>query len=234
MAALPHEAVARAENVFRIPDGMDFAAATHFPTLYGTAYGALAWRARLRAGEVLLVHGAAGGSGLAAVEVGKALGATVVATAGADEKLAVVAEHGADHSINYRREDVRERVLAITGGRGADVVFDPVGGDLFDTSLRCTAPEGRILAIGFAGGRIPQVPANILLVKNITVSGLYWGYYMGWGKSKAPPAQQAEVQDAMAMMFRWYEAGLLRPVTYRTLDLAEFADGRSTRSWSAR
>ena len=219
------EVIARAENVYPIPHAMDFAAATHFPTLYGTAYGALAWRARLAPGEVLLVHGAAGGSGLAAVEVGKALGATVIATAGSDEKLAVVAEHGADHVVNYGREDVRERVLALTAGRGADVVFDPVGGDVFDVSLRCTAPEGRILVIGFAAGRIPQAPANILLVKNVTVSGFYWGYYLGWGKTKAPPEQQALLQDAMKTMFGWYEQGRLRPVTCATLDLAEFATG---------
>lgn len=218
------EAVARIENVYPIPAGMDFAAATHFPTLYGTAFGALAWRARLRRGEVLLVHGAAGGSGLAAVEVGKALGATVIATAGTDEKLATVARHGADHAVNYRLEDARERVLTLTGGRGADVVFDPVGGDVFDLSLRCTAPEGRILVIGFASGRIPEIPANILLVKNITVSGLYWGYHLGWGKTKAPAGQQAEVKTAMATMFRWHEEGRLRPEIWRTLDLSGFAE----------
>lgn len=217
------EAVARAANVYPIPDAMDFASATHFPTLYGTAYGALIWRARLRPGEMLLIHGAAGGTGLTAVEVGKALGATVIATAGGDEKCAVALEHGADHAIDYRTEDVRARVLEITGGRGADVVYDPVGGDMFDLSLRCTAPEGRILAIGFAAGRIPQIPANILLVKNVTVSGFYWGYYLGWGKTKASAAVQAQVQDAMADMFRWYEAGKLRPVTCRTFALADFA-----------
>ncbi len=217
------EAVARAVNVYPIPDTLSFADATHFPTLYGTAYGALAWRARLRAGETLLVHGAAGGSGLSAVEVGKALGATVIATAGSDEKLAVVAEHGADHCINYRNEDIRARVLEITGGRGADLVYDPVGGDVFDASLRCIAPEGRIVAIGFAAGRIPQVPANILLVKNITVTGFYWGYYLGWGKTQAEPAVQERVGTVMAEMFGWYEAGKLRPVTCRTFDLADFA-----------
>ena len=217
------QAVARAVNVYRIPDGMDFATATHFPTLYGTAYGALAARARLQPGEILLVHGAAGGTGLAAVEVGKAMGAVVIATAGSPSKLAIAGEHGADHLVDYGREDVRERVLALTGGRGADVVFDPVGGDVFDTSLRCTAPEGRILVIGFAAGRIPEIPANILLVKNITVSGLYWGYHLGWGKTKAPPAQQAALQDMMAVMFRWYEEGRLRPVTCARFDLADFA-----------
>lgn len=219
------QVVVPAETVFRIPDATDFAAATQFPTIYATAYAALAWRAALKPSEVLLVHGAAGASGLAAVEIGKALGATVIATAGAADKLDVVRAHGADHAIDYRKDDFRAGVLDITGGRGADVIFDPVGGDVFDASLRCIAPLGRILPIGFASGRIPQIPANLVLVKNISVLGLYWGFYMAWGKSQADAALRAEVRGLFAEMFRLYEAGALRPVTDSVLPLAEFVAG---------
>ncbi len=222
------QAVADAGNVFKIPDAMDFAAATHFPTIYATGYGGLVWRAALQTDETLLVHGAAGASGLAAVEIGKAVGATVIATAGTDEKCKIAATHGADHVINYRENDFRDAVLKLTGGRGADVIYDPVGGDVFDQSLRCIAPEGRILPMGFAGGTIPKAPANILLVKNVSVIGLYWGYYMGWGKLPAPPKARARVREAMAHMFQWYEAGKLRPLTQAELPLDRFAEALAT------
>ncbi len=219
------EAVAPAANVFPIPGGLDFAAATQFPTIYATAYAALAWRAMLRPGEVLLVHGAGGASGLAAVEIGRALGAAVIATAGSEDKLAAARGHGAAHAINYRAGGFRDAVLDLTGGRGADVIFDPVGGDVFDESLRCIAPLGRIIPMGFASGRIPQIPANLLLVKNVTVIGLYWGYYMAWGKSKASAALRAEVPGLFAEMFRLFEAGELSPVTDSRLPLDDFLAG---------
>jgi len=219
------QVVAESHAVYPIPDNMDYASATQFPTIYGTAYGGLIWRAGLSAGEVMLVHAAAGASGLAALEIGHAMGATVIATAGGDDKLAVAADHGADHVINYRTGGFRDQVLALTDGRGADVIFDPVGGDVFDQSLRCIAPEGRILPIGFAGGRIPVAPTNILLVKNITVIGLYWGYYLGWGRIAAKRSEMARVPEAMATMFDWHAQGLLRPVTHAALDIEDFAQG---------
>jgi NADPH2:quinone reductase len=219
------QVMAESHAVYPIPDAMDYAGATQFPTIYGTAYGSLIWRAGLSDGEVLLVHAAAGASGLAALEIGHAVGAKVIATASGDDKLAVAAAHGADHVINYRTDNFRERVLELTGGRGADVIFDPVGGDVFDQSLRCIAPEGRILPIGFAGGRIPLAPTNILLVKNITVIGLYWGYYLGWGRVAAKPAEIARVPEAMAKMFDWYGQGLLRPVTHAELTIEDFRQG---------
>jgi NADPH:quinone reductase len=209
-------ALARAGDVYGIPDRLGWAEAAGFPITYGTAHGALRWHADLQPGEVLLVHGAAGGVGLAAVEIGKAIGATVIATAGGAEKLAVAKEHGADHLIDYREEDIRERVKEITAGKGADVVFDPVGGDVFDASLRCTAWSGRILVIGFAAGRVPQIPANILLVKNIAVMGVYWGSY----RKHAPERLVEEFRE----LFRWYEAGLLRPHVSHKLALAEAAE----------
>ncbi|WP_119421747.1 NADPH:quinone oxidoreductase family protein [Desertibaculum subflavum] len=217
------EIVVRATNVRRIPDGLGFAEATQFATLYPTAYGALRWRANLKPGETLLVHGAAGGTGITAIEVGKAMGATVIATISSAAKAEAVRTHGADHAIDYTRADMRERVLELTGGRGADVIFDPVGGDLFDASMRCVAPEGRILTIGYAAGRIPQIGVNLLLVKNASVMGFFWGWYIGNSKLP-PPADAAERLDAMyAELFRWFEEGRLKPRTHARFGLADVA-----------
>lgn len=216
------EAVVASRTVFALPDAVDFDAAVQFPTIYATAYGVLKWCARLRDGETLLVHGAGGGSGLAAVEIGKILGARVIATAGSAKKLAVVREHGADFTLNYREPGFRDAVLEITGSRGADVVFDPVGGVVFNESLRCTAPGGRIIPMGFAGGDIPQVPANILMVKNITVIGFYWGYYMGWGKIPSPEGMAERVRQAFGEMLGWAESGRVRPLTHGRFALGEF------------
>ncbi|KIU45360.1 MULTISPECIES: NADPH:quinone oxidoreductase family protein [Bradyrhizobium] len=218
------QAIVDAANVFPIPDRLGFEGATLFPTIYATAYAGLKWRADLKPGETLLVHGAAGASGLAAVEIGRALGATVIATAGGARKVAVVKDYGADHAIDYRDGGFRDRVLDITGGRGVDVVFDPVGGDVFDESLRCVAPLGRLLPIGFASGRIPEIPANLVLVKNLTVIGLYWGFYMAWGKSKADAALRARVGVLFDELFSLFEAGKLRAPVDRSLPLAQFAD----------
>jgi NADPH2:quinone reductase len=218
------EAVVDADNVFAIPDALDFAAATLFPTIYATAYAGLVWRAALAPDEVLLVHGAAGASGLAAVEIGRAVGARVIATAGGARKLETARRHGADHAIDYRADDFRAAVLDITAGRGADVVFDPVGGDVFDQSLRCVAPLARLLPIGFASSRIPEIPANLVLVKNLTVIGLYWGFYMAWGKTKADAALRTRVRQLYRELFALFEAGKLHPLVDARLPLAKFAD----------
>ena len=205
------QVVASAEDVIPIPDEMDFVTAAGFPIAYGTSHHALTARAGLKAGEALLVHGAAGGVGLTAVEIGHALGATVIATAGAAEKLAVARAHGADHLINYREEDVKARVRAVTAGRGVDVVYDPVGGEVFETSLRCTAPEGRLLVIGFASGEVPQIPANLLLVKNLTVIGYYWGAYR---RSHAD-----ELRRGFQELLGWYREGRIKPKISATFPL---------------
>jgi NADPH2:quinone reductase len=223
-------AVATAANAVRIADSMPYAEATNFPTLYPTAYGALKWKANLQLGEVLLVHGAGGGSGLTGIEVGKAMGAMVIASAGGVDKLAAAKEAGADHLIDYRTEDLRAKVLELTDGRGADVIYDPVGGSAFDISLRCIAPEGRIIPMGFASGTIPQIPANILLVKNVTVIGFYYGYWTGWGGKTAPgpkdvvalERRRAMVAAAQNELMRWFTEGRLRATVAATFDLADW------------
>lgn len=218
------QVVAPERTVYPIPAAVDFDAAVHFPTIYATAYAALKWRAAMQPGEVLLVHGAGGGSGLAAVEIGKRLGATVIATASTPDKLETARLHGADRVVEVRQGGFRDAVLAATGGRGADVVYDPVGGDIFDESLRAIAPDGRIVPMGFASGRIPSVPANIALVKNITVIGLYWGYYVGWGRVPPLPGTEARVRAAFDEMFSWCAEGLLRPVTSAAFPLEAYAE----------
>ncbi len=228
--AFAEYAVATAANAVRIPEIMPYAEATNFPTLYPTAYGALKWKANLQPGEVLLVHGAGGGSGLTGIEVGKAMGATVIASAGGADKLAAAKEAGADHLIDYRKEDLRAKVLDITDGRGADVIYDPVGGSAFDISLRCIAPEGRIIPMGFASGTVPQIPANILLVKNVTVIGFYYGYWNGWGGKGAPSPREAAaldrrramVADAQKDLMHWFTEGKLRATVAATFDLADW------------
>jgi NADPH2:quinone reductase len=194
---------------------MDFISAAGFPVAYGTSHGSFDWRAHLKAGEWLLVFGAAGGVGLTAVEIGKAMGATVIACANGPEKLAIAKEHGADHLIDYSREDIRERVKTLTNGRGADVVYDPVGGDAFDASLRSIAWGGRVIIIGFASGRIPQAPANILLVKNIDVIGFYWGSYQ--------VRQPQLLRDSYTKLLRWFEEGKLKPHVSHRFDLKDVA-----------
>lgn len=217
LGAFAEEAVVDAPRVLPIPNKMEFAAAAAFPVAYGTSHGALEWRARLQPGEWLLVTGAAGGVGLTAVEIGKAMGARVIACAGGPEKLAIAQQHGADHLIDYGREDIRERVKAITGGHGADVIYDPVGGDVFEACLRSIAWGGRIIIIGFAAGRVPQIPANIVLVKNIDVIGFYWGSYQ---------AHKPELlRSSFTQLFRWFQEGKLQPHVSHQFPLEKAPEG---------
>lgn len=211
--AFAEEAVARADDTFPISGTLSFADAASLPIAWGTAFNGLAAKARLAAGETLLVTGAGGGVGLAAVAIGKVLGARVVAAAGDRAKLDAAKAHGADALIDTGDGDFRQRIKDATNGRGADVVFDAVGGDLFDQALRATRPDGRILVIGFAAGRVPQIPANIILVKNITVIGYYWGAYR-----RLDPASLAE---GYARIMTLLEQGRLRPQRGLTLDLGQ-------------
>ena len=219
------EAIARAIDVTPLPPNMDWATAAGFPIVYATSHVALRHRAQLQPGEVLLVHGASGGVGLTAVEIGRAAGATVIASASSQDKLDVARDHGADHLINYATEDIRDRVMELTGG--VDIVYDPVGGDAFTASLRCINPGGRILVIGFASGTIPQIPANHLLVKDASAMGMS----IGQMRRHRPDAVQAAMRECLA----WYAEGRLKPHISRVLPLEEYetalgllSDRRST------
>ena len=207
------EIVVNAAAAVPIPDAMDFITAAAFPIAYGTAHFALTHRGHLRRGETLLVLGAAGGVGLTAVEIGKVIGARVLAAAGGADKLAAARSRGADELIDYRVESIRDRVRALTDGKGADVVFDPVGGDAFDQALRAVNWEARMLVIGFAGGRIQAVPANLILVKNISVIGVVFG-----AQSARDPVL---ISRNLAELLRWWQAGRLKPLVAKVFPLAE-------------
>ena len=207
------EVIVPAGMALRLPNNMDYVTGASFAVAYGTSHLALAHRAHLQPGETLLVHGAAGGVGLTAVELGKLMGATVIATASSAEKLALAQQYGADHLINYREEPFRDRVMAITDRGGADVIYDPVGGPVFEESVRCIAWEGRLLVIGFASGEIARFPTNLALVKNFSVVGLYWGRYA----QKDP----AVLLHSMRQLLAWYGEGKLRPHISQVLPLAQ-------------
>jgi NADPH2:quinone reductase len=214
--AYAERAVVPAAGAWRLPPAMSFEEGAAFPIVYPTSYAALVFRARIQPGETLLVHAAAGGVGLAAVQIGKALGARVIATAGGADKLAVVRQAGADELIDYQKEDFVDRVQALTGGRGADVIYDSVGGDVFDRSLKCIAWNGRLLVIGFAGGRIPEVKANRILLKNISVVGLHWGAY-----ARHEPAR---VPETFGALFQMYAESRIKPVIFARYPLERVGD----------
>jgi NADPH2:quinone reductase len=203
-----------ADRAVAIPDSMSFTDAAAFQVAYGTSHLALDYKARLQPGETLLVLGAAGGVGLTAVEIGKLMGARVIACARGQDKLDVARRAGADHLIDAQTDDIREACRALGG---VDVVYDPVGGDQFNAAFRACKPEARILTIGFASGDVPQIKANHLLVKNISVIGLYWGGYLAF--------RPQVVTDSLATLFGWYEAGRLRPHLSHILPLEQAADG---------
>jgi NADPH:quinone reductase len=190
-------------STFAMPQAMSFEAAASMPIVYQTAYFAFTHRYRIRDGEWLLVHAGASGVGMAAIQIGKALGARVIATAGSAAKLAFAREQGADHTIDYTDAGWVDRVKEITGGRGADTIYDPVGGDIFDLSTKCVASEGRILIIGFAAGRIPSIALNRVLLKNISIVGVLWGGYV--------ISHLEYEKQAHAALMKLYEAGKINP-----------------------
>ena len=200
-------------ETYLVPDGMPDAQAAGLYITYQTAYVGLHRRAALRAGETLLVHAGAGGVGSAAIQIGLAAGARVIATAGGPDKTARCADLGAHEVIDYATEDVVDRVRQLTDGVGADVIFDPVGGEVFDASRRCVAFEGRLLVIGFAGGTIPQVPAGHLLVKNYSVVGLHWGLYR-----QKDPGYVGQVHQELT---RLYARGAIAPLVGAELPLEQ-------------
>ncbi|WP_165668279.1 NADPH:quinone oxidoreductase family protein [Metapseudomonas otitidis] len=203
-------------NVMPIPKGIDFNSAAAFGMTYGTSMHALKQRANLQPGETLLVLGASGGVGLAAVEIGKAMGARVIAAASSDEKLDVAKAAGADLLINYSTSSLKEKVKELTGGQGADVIYDPVGGDLFDEAIRSIAWNGRLLVVGFASGRIPELPVNLALLKGAAVVGVFWGSFA-----------QRQPQDNLAnfqQLFAWHAEGKLKPLVSQTFPLERAAE----------
>lgn len=223
---MAQQAVANEVGVFPMPEAMSFAEAITITNSYGTVCAALTWPNLLnpQPRQTLLVHGCAGGVGLAAIDIGKIRGARVIGTAGSREKCKAALRQGADHVIDYTKENFKDRVLELTRGEGAHVILDPVGGEVFEQSLRCIAPEGRIMPIGFTSGRIPQIPANILLVKNITVCGLNFGYFVGWSPNDERYRFEPRVRSVIDRLCRWYEEGKIRPHISHQFPLDRFQE----------
>jgi NADPH:quinone reductase len=210
------EVLAEAAQLIPIPKGMDFTTASAFVLTYGTSHYALKDRAQLKPGETLLVLGAAGGVGLAAVEIGKVMGARVIAAASSDEKLEVCKQHGADEVINYTSEDLRERVKELTQGNGVDVVYDPVGGNYSAAALRGMAWGGRFLVIGFTAGEIPRIPLNLTLLKGCSIVGVFWGSFT----ARDPKRNQEHLQELLT----WFVTGKIKPLISATYPLSRAAD----------
>jgi NADPH2:quinone reductase len=214
--AFAEEVKVESNRLVRLPAKMSFEEGAAFVLTYGTSDHALRDRAALASGETLLVLGAAGGVGVAAIEIGKALGARVIACASSDEKLAVCREHGADATINYASEDLRERIKALTEGRGPDVVYDAVGGPYTEPAFRSIAWRGRLLVVGFAAGEIPKLPLNLALLKGASVVGVFWGDF-----GRREPKQFAE---SLRQIAAWYEQGKLRPHVSERFPLEKAAE----------
>ena len=213
--AFAEQVLAPQEALVPMPPGMDFDIAAAITLTYGTSHHAIVDRGALQPGETMLVLGAAGGVGLAAIEIGKALGARVIAAASSDEKLAVCQAHGADVLLNYSKEDLREALKTATAGKGPDVIYDPVGGAYSEPALRSIAWRGRHLVIGFANGEIPKLPWNLMLLKGASVVGVFWGEFV----RREPAANLA----AMRQMLGWMAEGKLRPLVSRRYPLADTA-----------
>jgi NADPH2:quinone reductase len=215
------------QGAYPLPKDMSFEEGAALPIIYPTSYAGLVDRGRLARGETLLVHAAAGGVGIAALQIGKALGARVIATAGGAEKCEIARREGADEAIDYRDEDFVSRVMELTSGRGADVIYDSVGGDITDKSLKCIAWNGRHVIIGFASGSIPSIKANRILLKNIEVTGLHWGAHA----QKAPE----RVPEVFGALFDLYAAGEIRPVIFERYPLEKLPEALhalgSRRTW---
>jgi NADPH2:quinone reductase len=213
--AFAQQAIAPAAVLMPMPPGMDFDTAAAITLTYGTSHHAVVDRGQLKAGETMLVLGAAGGVGLAAIEIGKALGARVIAAASNAEKLEVCRQHGADVLIDYTKEDLREALKAATGGKGPDVIYDPVGGPYSEPALRSIAYRGRHLVIGFAAGDIPKLPWNLMLLKSASVVGVFWGDF-----ARREPQKNLA---AMREMLGWMAEGKLKPLVSKRYPLAETA-----------
>ncbi len=209
------EVVVDAKVTFPMAPGMDYDTSAAFTMVYGTSYHALKDRAQLKEGETLLVLGAAGGVGLTAVELGKVMGAKVIAAASTQEKLDLCKEYRADEVINYTTENLKDRIKELTGGKGADVVYDPVGGDYTEAALRATAWEGRFLVIGFAAGDIPKIPLNLPLLKGCDIRGVFWGSFV----ARDPQANMTNIME----LLQYYQSGKIKPYISKKYTLEESA-----------
>ena len=205
--------IAPAALCMPLPDGFGFVDAAAFIMIYATSHHALADRAQLKPGETVLVLGAAGGVGTSAIQIAKALGARVIAAASTDEKCALCTSIGADATINYTRQDLREAIKQLTSGKGPDVIYDPVGGTMAEPAFRSIAWRGRYLVVGFAGGAIPSLPLNLTLLKGASIVGVFWG-----GFAKNEPTANARAMTELAL---WYGQGKIKPVIDSTLPMAE-------------
>ncbi len=214
------QAVADDIHVVPIPDGLPAEPAVAFPISYPTAGAGLLWRGRIAAGDWVLVHGAAGGVGLAGVEIAKAIGCRVIARAGA-AKHALLCERGADVVLDSALP-FRDAVRAATGGQGVACVLDTIGGDAFEDSLRCLGDGGTLVVVGFAGGGIPTVPANILLLKNIAVAGVNWGTYVGWSPGDNRRLHAPRARELWAQLMGWWRDGALKPEVHAAFPLEDF------------
>ncbi|WP_417514774.1 NADPH:quinone oxidoreductase family protein [Minwuia sp.] len=211
-------------QIYPLPEGMDFGEGIPLLSSYGTSYGALHLRARLEPGERVLVHGAGGGVGLAAVELAKAHGATVIARAGTPEKRDWLRERGADHVLDSRADSFKQDVLDLTDGQGVDLVYDPIGGDVFHESLRALDRGGRLLTIGYASGTIPEIGANLLLVKDISVMGFNWGTYWGWSPNDERVRFSPVRARVMEALTRLYQEGAIHPRVHATYPLERYRE----------
>lgn len=210
------QALMKADDIFGVPDGMPAEEAAGYAVTYQTSWVALHVRGQIKAGDVVLVHAGAGGVGSSAIQIAKAAGATVIATAGGEDKKQLLTELGADVAVDYKAEDFVQVVKDATGGRGADIVYDPVGGDIYDKSTKCIAFEGRILIIGFTGGRFAQAATNHVLVKNYSVVGVHWGYYKQMRPEVIPQTDQA--------LAELYAAGKIKPYVSKVYPFSELKE----------
>lgn len=215
--AFAAEAVVNEHQVLPMPENLDFVEAAGVGMTYFTSYHALVQRAQIQPGETLLVMGAAGGVGSTAVELGKALGARVIAAASTEEKLELCRKLGADETINYSEEPLKDRIKALTGGKGVDVVYDPVGGDYAEPAIRGMAWKGRYLVVGFASGPIPEIPLNLTLLKGSAIVGVFWGRFMA-----EEPAEQQKNADTL---WQWFAEGKIKPVVTDVFPIEAYADG---------
>ncbi|MES2360683.1 MAG: NADPH:quinone oxidoreductase family protein [Pseudomonadota bacterium] len=218
------EAVASVATTWHVPDEVSLEVAATVPLTYGTAYAALHWRGRIKAGETLLVYGAAGGIGLPAVQLGRLAGARVIAVAGSGERTRIATSYGAHGAVVHGEGSLSQQVRERNGGRNVDLVFDPVGGALFDEALRCLKPEGRILVVGFASGVVPQIPANILLVKNAEIIGFNFGLYIGWGLTDEREYFKDKLRAMMQTLFAHIASGELKTVPSTTFPLSQLTE----------